>query len=467
MRSIKFIALLLILSVAKSFSQQANHWFFGNHASLDFSSGTPVAVSGGALITQEGCAAISDATGNLLFYTDGVSVFNKLNQLMPNGTGLLGHSSSTQSSLIVQKPGSASNFYVFTTDAGEYIDPPNNGLHFSEVDMTLDGGNGDVIAATKNTLLLSTASEKLCGTAHANGTDIWVMAHGWGDSTFYAYLVTGSGVNASSVNSQTGTAHTGNFDNNLGQMKFSPQGDKIALAVNIDGFFELFDFDNASGIVSNPLHLYNVQFISAYGVEFSPDGSRLYGNTLYFQTLYQYNLNAGSPVDIMNSLTTVGAITATAAGGMQLGPDGKIYMALNSGINGSAFIARINFPNVLGTGCNYVNSAVSLGTGKSFYGLPDFISTFFLTVGINENNFLSHFNMYYDYRDKSLKINFDELNYENYYLRVIDISGKEILNSIILKEIPVIYLPQLETGIYVFECYNSEINFSKKIFIYF
>src|SRR4051794_6120512 len=82
---------------------EAFHWYFGNHAGLDFSSGTAVAVNNGAMVTDEGCSSISDAAGNLLFYTNGVNVYNKLHQLMPNGTGLLGHVSSTQSALIAKK----------------------------------------------------------------------------------------------------------------------------------------------------------------------------------------------------------------------------------------------------------------------------------------------------------------------------------------------------------------------------
>ena len=177
-----YILTLFIFFSAKTIAQQqAYHWYFGNQGGLDFSSGSAVAVNNGALITEEGCSSISDAAGNLLFYTNGVNVYNKLHQLMPNGTGLLGHISSTQSALIVQKPGTTDRYFIFTSDAGEYVAPPNDGVHYSEVDMNLSSGNGDIVAATKNTPLLSTATEKLCGTLHSNGTDIWIMAHGWND----------------------------------------------------------------------------------------------------------------------------------------------------------------------------------------------------------------------------------------------------------------------------------------------
>src|SRR5687768_1932810 len=81
-----------------SFSQkEANIWFFGTNAGLDFNSGSPVAITGGMINTHEGCASVCDANGDLLFYSDGITVWNKNHQVMPNGSGLSGDYSSTQS----------------------------------------------------------------------------------------------------------------------------------------------------------------------------------------------------------------------------------------------------------------------------------------------------------------------------------------------------------------------------------
>ena len=448
--------------------QETYNWYFGNHAALNFSGGSPVVLSNSAMATSEGCSSISDNAGNLLFYTDGVSVYNSNNAIMPNGSGLLGHESSTQSALIVKKPSSSNLYYIFTTDAGNYVDPPNNGLHFSEVDMTLDGGLGDIVAATKNTVLLDSASEKLCGVKNANGNDIWVMAHGWNDSTFYAYLVTAAGVNMTPVTTAIGAAHTGNDENSLGQMKFSPQGDHLALAVYYDGFYQLFDFNNSTAVVSNPLYFISQQHpISCYGVEFSPDGSRLYVNTLYFDSLYQYNLLAGSPAAILASATRIGSISAPTAGSMQLAPDGKIYVAQTNGStsSGSPYLSRINSPNTLGIGCNYVNNAVNLGTGRSVYGLPCIVASY-LTTGINTIDVENDFTIYYDGAEKKLKINFDAGVKEKTILKLMDIAGRAILSSEINSSAAEIILPTLKTGVYFVQLNCREINFYKKIFIY-
>ncbi len=81
---------------------EANNWYFGNYAGVSFSSGEPIALLDGALSTSEGVATISNSTGSLLFYTDGQTIWNRNHQIMSNGAGLWGHSSSTQSGVIVK-----------------------------------------------------------------------------------------------------------------------------------------------------------------------------------------------------------------------------------------------------------------------------------------------------------------------------------------------------------------------------
>ena len=138
------------------------NWYFGNHAALNFSSGSPVAVAGSAMDAEEGSASISDSNGNLLFYTNGISVWNRNNIQMPNGSGLLGDNSSTQSALIIPHPDSTNIYYIFTSAIGG--NP--NGYNYSEVDMTLDSARGDI--TVKNIHLFDSSSEKLTAIKNCN-----------------------------------------------------------------------------------------------------------------------------------------------------------------------------------------------------------------------------------------------------------------------------------------------------------
>ena len=157
----KFILLIVLIILVQMVNaqKQANFWYFGTHAGLNFSMGPPAPLTNGALDTWEGCSSISTAAGALEFYTDGTYVYNRNHTQMPNGSGLFGHSSSTQSGIIVPKPGSTTQYYIFTVDAAD--NGLAHGLCYSLVDMTLNDGLGDVVTTEKNISLVPLACEKV------------------------------------------------------------------------------------------------------------------------------------------------------------------------------------------------------------------------------------------------------------------------------------------------------------------
>ena len=351
------------------FSQnETTKWYFGHKAALDFMSGTPVFINGSTTNHIEGSASIADAAGNLLFYTDGDTVWNKNNIPMPNGTGLLGGISSTQIALIVKQPGNTNIYYVFTTD---YFGQAN-GLNYSIVDMSLNGGVGDV--TIKNVLMYTPTSEKITTIKHCNGTDIWIITHEALGNTFHCFLLTAAGIDLSSIQSSVGTLYQ--TTDLIGQMKASPNGLKLAAALNNSFVYELYDFDKSTGIVSNPITL-TTTMNSAYSVEFSPDNTKLYGANRVTKEIVQWDLCGGIAAAIINSAKVVGVSPIGNFGSFQLAPNGKIYIAINS----SAILEAINNPNLIGVACNYVNNAVDLSPAQSSAGLPNFASYYFNISG--------------------------------------------------------------------------------------
>ncbi|MBI4946228.1 MAG: gliding motility-associated C-terminal domain-containing protein [Bacteroidetes bacterium] len=377
--------------------KETNIWHFGIWAALDFSSGTPVAIAGSRMVTREGCASICDkTTGQTLFYTDGRTVWNKNNTVMPNGTGLLGHESSTESGVIVPIPGNPNQYYLFTVAAQLGLTPFNgqiqtySGVAYSIVDMTQNGGLGDIPIATKNVHLLDTASEKVTAVRHANGVDVWIVVHKYHSDAFYAYLATCNGIQ-SPVITHSGVVHTDNYPNDgtRGHMKLSPDGKR--LAVNVDAPInkvELFDFNNATGVLSQPIFSDYLPPASGnegpYGAEFSPDGSKLYVSIPKDNKIYQYDLNAGGAAAIIASKTLIQ--TPHVIWGLQLANDGKIYIAASPN-NCFESLDAINTPNAAGLACGYQSGAVFLGVTPSvgcdyledsYYGLPTFIQSLML-----------------------------------------------------------------------------------------
>src|ERR1039458_4318412 len=221
--------------------KQYDVWYFGDRAGLDFNSGTPISIAGGQINTIEGCASIcDDKTGAILFYTDGDTVWNRNNQVMPNGTGLLGNFSSTQSAMIIGDPSSDNRYYLFTCDQGGYIGP-NKGVNYSIVDMTLDGGLGDI--TTKNVHLLDSATEKITAVRQPNSCNSWVIAHKFNSNAFYVWEVNDTGIVLTPVNSNVGVVQTGSVDETIGYLVSSQDGTRLALALEVSGTIEILDFD--------------------------------------------------------------------------------------------------------------------------------------------------------------------------------------------------------------------------------
>ena len=370
-----FISLSLTFS-HKTFAQgEGNIWYFGINAGIDFNSGTPVALTNGALSTNEGCATISNSAGSLLFYTDGITVWNRDHLAMPNGTGLLGDPSATQSGIIVPKPGSPNVYYVFTVAATGGSD----GLRYSEVDMTLDGGLGDV-TAVKNIPLATFVTEKITVVKQANGIDFWVIAHDFSTNAFFVYSVTSTGVNSNPVISNAGSLDS--FAG-VGYLKASSDGSKLVQALYYVGIVDVLDFNATTGVVTLDF-TFTPPFIEVYGVEFSPDGTKLYVSGVAIDFIYQYDMSLINSAAIIASETNIGTSIADSSlySAMQIAPDGKIYIAKF----GEQSLACINNPNALGNASGFVENSVSLLSSLCQYGLPNFIQSFFLVPSITNNN---------------------------------------------------------------------------------
>jgi gliding motility-associated-like protein len=233
----------------------------------------------------------------------------------------------------------------------------------------------------KNILLFKNPTEKMTATYHANGEDIWVIAHEWNNSVFRSYLVTPQGIDSAAViKTSVGVRHDPNasgIENTAGQMKISPDGKRLAVAVSLLGL-QVHDFNNSTGVVSNSTTLYGTNACDEkefYGVEFSPNSNILYFNLISvcatddFVYIFQYDIENKSTKEIFKS-----ASFNYPYGDLQLAPDGKIYVvnAFNKWLN------VIERPNNVGSACNFMPNAIDLSPGTNKLGLPSFFASYFL-----------------------------------------------------------------------------------------
>ncbi len=366
------------LVVLDSCADPQNHnrnWRFANGLGIDFNTPTPSLITGASNNAYETSSTISDRKGNMVFYTDGRFVWDRTGAVMPNGSGLNGHESANQGALILPQPGSDSLYYVF--HMWEFANPI--GLSYSVVDMSLRGGLGDV-TATKNIFIEGPVTEQLSATLHANREDWWVVTHDWGNNQFHAYLLDSTGLNLTPVVSAIGNVFNDNSVSSVSgseqavTIKFNHAGDKLASCTRKNKRVELFDFDNATGVISNQINLTGAVDIF-YDSEFSPDDTRLYAVDLIQRDIWQYDLTAGSPASINASATRIVDLSSTFFnyfGELYLGPDGRIYC--NQYQTNQLLV--INNPNALGVACNPVQNGFSLGGGTGQISLQNLPKVF-------------------------------------------------------------------------------------------
>lgn len=356
-----------------SYSQNFDaHWHLGTATTIDFRQGLPIVSNSSSIDTEEGCSSISDpVTGELLFYTDGLTVYDSSHQAMPNGTGLLGHLSATQC-YILPWPERENHYLIFTNDAAEnyFWNGSGNGLRWSVVDMSLNQGKGDV--TLKNQLLLDPAGERIAITRHSNGVDAWLLTHPWNSAEFHAYRITCGGIDSlpavSTVGPYQGGQGTAALDM-IGFMKVSTDGRQLAISRKGANQVEVYDFDPEMGMVSNPTLLANVP--QPFGLEFSPSGRFLYMTWFHFSISYlgQVDLQAGAPNAILASMDTlaVGGNQYGLLTSLQIGPDHRIYVARRF----KNYLSVIKQPDLPGAACQFTAQGLSLGQGICRTGLPN------------------------------------------------------------------------------------------------
>ncbi|MFM7643407.1 MAG: gliding motility-associated C-terminal domain-containing protein, partial [Sphingomonadales bacterium] len=398
MKKYLYLCLLLVLAKIGYTQKEANVWHFGAGHSLDFNSGSPVQTSGSQIFTFEGSTSYCDENGNLLFYSngggripasgqDGGKIWNKNNEVMYDMQGVEGGGwSAAQSSVIVPAPGEPNVFYLFTMEEQEhYVDatptvlaaePNGRGFRYFKIDMSLNGGLGDVIEA--DVPVYDYSFEGICAIRHANDSDYWILIN-QDTSGIGVYSVTPNGVQLAGVYPAP-TSTSG------GVIKASPfpfiAGQTCCNKVMTPA--GLFDFDLSTGQLSFETDL-GGNLTSSF--EFSPNGFYLYA-TLFDQItsnsqLLQYDILLASQTG--QSLESTAQVISTDFDGvyMQLAPDGKIYFTEPTfdPFTGDfiTILGTINCPNTLSpTISSDVFSYTSDGVNTfGFFTLPNFPSWIF------------------------------------------------------------------------------------------
>ncbi len=359
----------VVVSTCTPITSSQGNWYFGNKAALDFSTGTPVAVTNSAMLTTEGCITQSSAAGSLLFYSDSVNVYDKNHALMNPSTPLNGNQSNSQSSISVPDPGNPNRYYLFTLGGA---DSGSAALWSTIVDFS-SSSNGVLTSVNTPVHLTPNLTEQITAVGNCSNTGYWIIVHARISNAFLVYSLTASGV--------SGPASYPGIPGTYGTIKISPDGTLLAqstLASSGGPFVSssaVYDFNRATGAIT----LRHTLAHGSYGASFSPDSKLLYmaEYPLTFVAppalIYQYDLSDPNPDA---TVMLVAQVTTAAPINLQLGPDKKIYVSGPFG--GGNFLHVIHDPNQRNTStnpnaCGYSDNGPSLATGNVIWGLPNMI----------------------------------------------------------------------------------------------
>jgi hypothetical protein len=337
----KLITLLLFLPCL--LNSQNQNWVFGRNVYFS-APGT----SGFSSVNHiEGTSCLSDAAGQILAYSDGITAYDRNNNPMPNGAGLTGNTSTTQSALIVQQPNNPNILYLFTLNQ---VSAP---IYYSIIDMSLNGGLGDVTAA-KNVVLNAPFNmrESMAALETCSGDTVWIVSKRALSANFYAYPLTATGIGPAVISA---AGFVGTIGQTQGTLAFHPDGNRISVCYYGANRIETYRFNKSTGLVS---------FTNAYGVTGCYD-SKFAENLLYVFS----NNGQVRQINVCDGTITLVASTTQTAAALGTGwyaNDGRIYISRGN----NSEIARINNPLTAGVGCNF-NQTVVLLSNNSMFGLQN------------------------------------------------------------------------------------------------
>lgn len=408
------VLLVSCLPLIASAQNEYSNWYFGAGAGFTFLTNPISALPAGVSRLGSDVSCVSDSVGTLQFIAEGNKVWNRQFQVMSGGalggTATPGYIAYGFEVLAVPQPGRSGRYYIFTPQhwslsLGSTVVPalpPNLGYYI--VDMRQQSGLGAVVArdsAASLPVFPPSAGEPrgyvrsgIAAVRHANGRDLWLVVKN-DQHQYLSFLLDRRGLHPQPVVTPNLLGRLP-YMKNSGLLKASADGRTIAysqfLFINNSGaattayrlpYIEVGHFDARSGRVSNA---YIIPDSSRYrlpvsqwtnsmgGLEFSPDGSRLYVDTLKSRSIWQYDLMAPSPAAVAASRTIVTpplAVVNSDAGfgnNLQLGPDGRIY---HVGLR-ATIVSRFDKPNAVGLNAAFRDSVLLLAPGtNALAGLPN------------------------------------------------------------------------------------------------
>ncbi|MBS1611831.1 MAG: hypothetical protein JST49_03355 [Bacteroidetes bacterium] len=430
---------------------------FNDNGTIDTSSFHPF------VNTLVNIVSICDKDGELQFFTEGVNVYSANGIRMFNGFQLAdnlvnqeyGHGfPDCQNVLVLPKRNNEYYIIYQSQEDFSFANEPwyyTNRLYYSVVDMELDGGLGDVSQKRVQVNDNKFMDGKMTACQHANGRDWWLVQRRYNTNGYFIYLVTAEGI---TLHREQFIGAVSQEPDAVGQSAFSPDGNKYASITGKSPMI-ILDFDRCEGVFSNPQKVdipidtfifYGQTKIiggGGNGLCFSPNNRFIYVNSLYI--LRQYDLNEIS-IDSSEQVVFLWTDSHEQLGKfdqMQLGSNGKMYLANYTGFTYA--LHAINNPDEKGLACNFEKWGLPIATNNAF-SIPNIVhyrmgaligsACDTITTGIADIDIDSKVRLYPNPAKDIVQIDLTSYNHynPNNYLFLYNTEGK------LMQQVPVSYL---------------------------
>jgi len=305
---------------------------FSKISRVDFAPPTPT-VANLVAGSYEGIAHAENNNGNILFYCTSAGIFNASNNLMPSAPMLI--SSSATEVVTAPIPGNPNRYYVI------YNAETCSHLYYTIVDMSLNLGQGGIVSQDY-VISYNQFGEGLELIPIPNTNNYWLLAYQCGIG-FTRFRVSEAGIGPPElVYAYTLPFETGAYDGR-GELDFYMG--RIGAAFAWSPIVFTANFNPVTGEICNPITIGSPQFSNdAYGIDFSPDGSKMY-ISLWYTTgapnVFQYNYADGALISFSPPLFSGTGGFVSGLGVIEMGANGKLYIPVDGGSN----LVVINNPN--------------------------------------------------------------------------------------------------------------------------
>lgn len=369
---------VMLMPLLVSGQSRIDHWCIGDSIHLRWVDSNFEYQGIVPFSSHEGGASISDTAGNLLFYTDGRTVWDANHEVVPSGTGLSDSAFHPYGSSVAQSamflPGFDSlglMYYVFTHESslGDL-----GRLYSSEIQIDAVTGNASMDSNDRLVPVFdSLYSQAMTAVRHANGRDWWIIVshsdvvH---DKQWVGHrLLSPKGFSAQAI-FIIDSSEVARPQRNL---TASYQGDMIGFAVG-DHLY-LLDFDRCSGTITvrNKVTDSGDEY-AWYSLEFSQNSSYMYACDYVRKDIWQISTSTGA---LEYKLPTIGGPYPFVFGQIRRAPDNSIYIAYGSasivptGDPRSQYLGRIPYPDAAGAASGMDTFAVYLGGRYGTVALPN------------------------------------------------------------------------------------------------